>query len=114
MGDPERNRVALFLPSLRGGGAERAMLNLARGLADRGLAVDMVLARAEGAYLSTVPAPVSVVDLGASRVLASLPALVRYLRQAGQNAGRSQIECGRALGKGTGWSTHTHCGERAE
>ena len=81
MGDPERNRVALFLPSLRGGGAERAMLNLARGLADRGLAVDMVLARAEGAYLSTVPAPVSVVDLGASRVLASLPALVRYLRR---------------------------------
>ena len=76
----EKERVALFLPSLRGGGAERAMLNLARGFAERGLAVDMVLAKAEGPYLNQLPPNVCVVDLGASRVLASLPGLVRYLR----------------------------------
>ncbi|MCR4405258.1 MAG: glycosyltransferase [Candidatus Acetothermia bacterium] len=73
--------VALFLPSLRGGGAERAMVNLARGFAERGLQVDLVLARAEGPYLSEVHDGVRVVDLGSKRVLHSLPGLVRYLRK---------------------------------
>ena len=74
-------KVALFLPSLRGGGAERVMVNLARGFVERGLQVDLVLARAEGPYLSQVPKEVRVVDLGAQRVLHSLPGLVRYLRE---------------------------------
>ncbi len=74
-------KVALFLPSLSGGGAERAMLNLAQGLAERGCAVDLVLARAQGPYLKEVREPIRLVDLKASRVLASLPAFVRYLRR---------------------------------
>ncbi len=74
-------KITLFLPSLRGGGAERVMVNLARGFAERGLRVDLVLAKAEGPYLSQVPHEVRVVDLGTSRVLASLPGLVRYLRR---------------------------------
>ena len=77
----EKMKLALFLPSLRGGGAERVMVNLARGFVERGLQVDLVLARAEGPYLSQVPKEVRVVDLGARRVLLSLPGLVRYLRQ---------------------------------
>lgn len=73
-------KVALFLPSLRGGGAERVMVNLARGFSERGLRVNLVLAKAEGPYLSHVPSTVRSVDLRASRVLASLPSLVHYLR----------------------------------
>jgi glycosyltransferase involved in cell wall biosynthesis len=73
-------RVALFVPSLRGGGAERQMLNLAAGLSQRGYATDLVLAQALGPHMSDVPETVRLVDLGASRVLASLPPLVRYLR----------------------------------
>jgi len=73
-------KVAIFLPSLRGGGAERVMVNLARGFAERGLQVDLVLAKAEGPYLSQVPQSVRVVDLKSKRVLYSLPGLVRYLR----------------------------------
>jgi len=76
----QRRRLAIFLPSLSGGGAERAMLNLAHGLGERGFAVDLVLARAKGPYLADVRETVRLVDLNASRVLASLPALIRYLR----------------------------------
>ncbi|ROH93400.1 glycosyltransferase [Stagnimonas aquatica] len=73
-------RIALFLPSLAGGGAERAAINLAAGIAARGYSVDLVLARAEGAYLGQVHPSVRVVDLGASRPLTAVPALSRYLR----------------------------------
>ena len=76
-----KEKVALFLPSLRGGGAERVMVNLARGFYDQGINVDLVLAKAEGPYLSEVPAGVRVIDLHSSRVLFSLPGLVRYLRR---------------------------------
>lgn len=79
-------RIAFFLPALYGGGAERVMLNLARGFAARGMIVDLVLAKAEGAYLSQVPSSVQLVDLKASRVLTSLPGLVRYLRTEQPNA----------------------------
>ena len=73
--------ICFFLPSLNAGGAERVMLNLARAFAERGLHVDMVLPKADGPYLAQVPQTVRVVDLQAPRVLASLPALVRYLRR---------------------------------
>lgn len=79
MANPER-RIAIFMPALWGGGGERSMLNLARGLAESGRAVDLVLAQAAGPFLSEVPSSVRVRDLKASRVLTSLPALVRYLR----------------------------------
>ena len=64
-------KLAIFLPSLNGGGAERSMLNLAQGLAERGYAVDLVLAQAIGPYLAKAPESVRVVDLKASRVLES-------------------------------------------
>ena len=76
-----QKRLAIFLPGLYGGGAERTMLNLAQGIAAQGYPVDLVLAHAEGPYLAQVPDSVRVVDLKTSRVLSSLPALVRYLRQ---------------------------------
>lgn len=73
--------VALFMPSMRGGGAERVMLNLAYRLVERDVQVDVVLAQGEGAYLSRVPEMARVIDLKAKRVLTSIPALRRYLLQ---------------------------------
>jgi glycosyltransferase involved in cell wall biosynthesis len=73
--------VALFLRGLYGGGAERILLTLARGFAERGVKVDLVLARAEGPYLEQVHPQVRIVDLKARWMPASLPKLVRYLRQ---------------------------------
>ena len=73
--------IALYVSSLRGGGAERVMVLLANGLAERGYKVDLVAASAQGPYRAEVSPSVNVVDLGAKRVAASLPGLVRYLRK---------------------------------
>jgi len=87
-----KTKLAIFLPSLIGGGAERAMLNLAHGLVGSGCSVDLVLAQAKGPYLSEVYDTVRVVNLNASRVLKSLPALVRYLRREQPDALLSALD----------------------
>ena len=74
-------RIALFLPHLGGGGAERVMLNLACGFVEQGYSVDMVLSSADGEYLHELDPRVQLVDLGARRVATSLPALIKYLRK---------------------------------
>lgn len=77
----EKRHIALYLPTLRGGGAERVMVMLANGFAERGHRVDLVLTRAEGPYLPEVAKQIRIVDLDRDRVLASLLPLARYLRQ---------------------------------
>jgi glycosyltransferase involved in cell wall biosynthesis len=72
--------IAFFLPSLRGGGAERVVVNLTRGIVERGLPVDLVVVAAKGVFLDQLHPAVRLVDLGASRVLRTLGPLVRYLR----------------------------------
>lgn len=74
-------RIAIFLPSLNGGGAERVMVTLANGFADRGCQVDLVLASAKGPYLKDVHPSLRVVDLRAGRVLKALLPLAQYLRR---------------------------------
>jgi glycosyltransferase involved in cell wall biosynthesis len=74
-------KIALFIPTMGGGGMERAMLNLARGLIARGQQVDLVLMKARGEFLPEMPSEVRIVDLGTGRALTSPPALMRYLRQ---------------------------------
>ncbi len=73
-------KIAIFTSSMQGGGAQRAMLKVAGGIAARGYPVDLVLARAVGPFLNEVPESVRITDLGAKRVVGSLPALVRYLK----------------------------------
>lgn len=75
--------VSVFLPALEGGGAERAMLHLAQGFAERGVKTDLVIAQAEGAYLSQLPAQVRLINLQSRFpvVLSKTLALRRYLQQ---------------------------------
>ena len=75
-----KEKIALFVGSLEGGGAERAMLDIGRGLAERGFVVDLVLARSVGPYLEDVPDSVRVVALNTRGLVATLPALMNYLR----------------------------------
>lgn len=76
-----RIRIALFCPSLMGGGAERVMVQLANEFKEKDFDVDLVLANAKGAYLSEVSSKVNVIDLKSSRVLTSFPGLVQYIRR---------------------------------
>ena len=76
-----RPTIALFAPSLRGGGAERVMLSLSMGLAERGMLVDLVLVRAEGEYLGQVPKEVRLIDLNSHRTALCFLRFLRYLRQ---------------------------------
>lgn len=74
-------RLALFLPDLGGGGAERVALALIHGFLDRGYLVDLVLANRRGELLALVPANVEIVDLGAASLRGAILPLVRYLRE---------------------------------
>ena len=74
-------RVAILLPDLRGGGAERISINLANGLVDRGYVVDMVLLSATGPFLDLLRPEIRVVNLQVKRMRGVLLPLVHYLRQ---------------------------------
>jgi glycosyltransferase involved in cell wall biosynthesis len=75
--------VSVFLPALAGGGAEKAMLHLAQGLAERGLKTDLVLAEAAGDYLEQVSPDVRLVDLHSKFpvILSKTFALQKYLQR---------------------------------
>ncbi len=74
-------RVALFIHSLAGGGAERAFVNLAHGFVQRGIEVDMVLLQARGEFLNSLPSSVRLFDLQAPDVPFRWARLCRYLQQ---------------------------------
>lgn len=79
MNSKNTQRIALFLPSLSGGGAEKVALLLATEFAERGYYVDMVLSKATGEFLNLIPDKIRVIDLQASRPLKAIPNLVHYL-----------------------------------
>ncbi|MBL0351760.1 MAG: glycosyltransferase [Dechloromonas sp.] len=78
----KQKRIAILLPDLRGGGAERVAVNLANTFVQRGYAVDMVLLSATGEFLSELLPEVRVVDLKVRRIRWAIFPLVRYLRSA--------------------------------
>jgi glycosyltransferase involved in cell wall biosynthesis len=62
---PRAQHIAILLPSLAGGGAERSMLHLARSFTEQGRKVDLLLFRPKGAYMNSVPESVRVIELEA-------------------------------------------------
>jgi glycosyltransferase involved in cell wall biosynthesis len=75
------SKIAIFLTALDGGGAERVMLNLAKGFIELGMEVDLVLVKAEGAYLSQITPKVRLVNLQQNRLFTSIFSLINYLKQ---------------------------------
>lgn len=73
--------IAIFLPDLRGGGAERLHVNLARAWLDRGYSVQFVLMQQEGHFLELIPYGATVHALGVRQAKAAIRPLKRYLEQ---------------------------------
>jgi glycosyltransferase involved in cell wall biosynthesis len=78
--------IAIVLPDLRGGGAERVGLTLGKAFLAHGHAVAFVLMKAQGELLGMVPKDAAVVDLEAARLRRALLPLARYLRDARPDA----------------------------
>lgn len=75
------SKIAILIPSLQIGGVQRWALNISRELASRGYETHLVLVNALGPFVELVDPQVRLVNLGASRALAVLPRLIRYLNQ---------------------------------
>ena len=74
-------RIAIFHPYFADGGIERTTLLLAEEFARRGHEVDVVTIRPSGPFLERFGGLVTLTDLGARRVLTSVPRLAGYLRR---------------------------------
>ena len=74
-------KIALFVPSLSGGGAERAAVYIANHLAQKGEQIQFVAANAAGPFKSEIAADVELYDFKCERINRTFPKLVAYLRQ---------------------------------
>ena len=86
--DASRRRVAIFMPtppSQHGGGAERVMMGVADGLAQRGFAVDFLVNRMSSACWGTMPPEVRLRSLHTWRYTC-LPGLLKYIAREQPNA----------------------------
>ena len=76
------SRVAIYMSSLEGGGAERAMVDLANGLQSHGLTTDLVVIRDEGPWRALLSSDVRLTAIRSRWALTALAKLVRYLHRA--------------------------------
>ena len=60
---PTGKRLAVFIPSLAGGGVAQVILRLVAGFAEQGHSVDLVMCRAEGAFSRRIPNCVRAIEL---------------------------------------------------
>lgn len=74
-------KIAFFAPNLSGGGAERVISLLCTYFGNCGFQVDLILAKATGPYLDSIPESVRIIELKSKRVMFSVFPLVTYLRK---------------------------------
>lgn len=73
--------IAILLPDMHGGGAEKIHLFLADHWLKKGFRVDFLLLRAEGELLRSIPERARVLSLDAPRITFALCPLFSYLRR---------------------------------
>lgn len=79
-------KIAFFLPSVRGGGAEKSIVKMCNELVTMGASVDLVLVKYEGSLLNYISDQVNVVDLKCSRSILSVFKLAFYLINSNPDA----------------------------
>jgi glycosyltransferase involved in cell wall biosynthesis len=72
--------ISFFLPSLEGGGAEKATVRLIKGFVERGFKVDLLLSKAAGPYIKMIPEKCRIIGFNSNRVIFSLGKLINYLK----------------------------------
>lgn len=72
-------RAVFFLPSLAGGGAQRALIHIANGFESNGVPTALLVGSLEGEYRNEISNQIDLVNIGKKRVIACLPFLVVYL-----------------------------------
>lgn len=83
--------IAVYLPNLDGGGAEKIALTLATGLVERGYTVDLVLASKRGPYLACVPSSLRIVELDQVKPMSGWLTVIRAFRFDAALALRARI-----------------------
>jgi glycosyltransferase involved in cell wall biosynthesis len=73
-------KVTIFLPNLKGGGAEKVALLLSNEFVNQGFNVDILLTNAEGELLAALDNRINVIDLKCSRLRHTFFPLLRYLK----------------------------------
>ena len=78
-------KIAMFIPNMNIGGAEKVALNLCREFLNSNIEVDLILLKKKGKYLKQIPSDVNIVDLNCNRSIKSIPKLMRYINNSDIN-----------------------------
>ena len=73
------DKIAFFIPSFNGGGAQKVIVNLANAMCKKNYQVDLLVVNNTGPFKTNVNSKISIVDLSAKRLITSLIPLIKYL-----------------------------------
>lgn len=76
----KETKITIIMTHLSGGGAERVMLLLAKGLANKGFKIDFIVGNTSNYKAEKWPDNIHLIDLNVSRFIYALPKLVRLFR----------------------------------
>jgi len=76
-------KIALYIPTLDGGGAQRVVINLAQGLSDLNCEVTIFLNKSVGNLITSVPDSVNLKVLDTHRTLYAIPKLRKIIKSEG-------------------------------
>lgn len=75
------SKISIVLTDLRGGGAERLAIHLAKDWLQRGYRVESLLMQKRGELLSLLSPEIPIVDLGVDRIRKVIVPLSKHLKQ---------------------------------
>lgn len=75
-----KGKISIFLPNLKGGGAEKSMAILANSFYEKGYSVDLILAKKTGPFLDLLKPGINCFDFNSDSVFKTIIKLINYIR----------------------------------